>query len=111
MRSEGDFCVCVCVCVCVLLPVKLHFISGASLSPDSAIMYSVGNEGQKFSHILQRLSASSLGWPYIWLVIFPAENMHAHCAYSFSPKFTMRCSCRNYHKLSIHYSFTMIIFG
>ena len=37
-------CVCVCVCVCV----KSHLTFGASVCPEHAVMYSVGNKGQKF---------------------------------------------------------------
>ena len=55
MRSEGygsrRFCVCVCVCLSVclsvcLLSVKSHLTLEASLRPENAVTYSVGNEGQ-----------------------------------------------------------------
>ena len=39
--------VSVCVCVCVCLLIKSHLILEVSLRPENAVMYSVGNEGQK----------------------------------------------------------------
>ena len=47
MRSEGYCSWSVCVCVCVSLSVKSHLIYGASVRPENAVTYSVGNEGQK----------------------------------------------------------------
>ena len=47
----GFVCVYVCVCVCVCLSVclsKSHLTSGASAPPEINVMYSTGNEGQKF---------------------------------------------------------------
>ena len=43
MRSEGTILSRVCVCVCV----KSHLTSGASVRPENAVVYSVGNGGQK----------------------------------------------------------------
>ena len=40
-------CVCVCVCVCVCLSVKSHLTSGASVRPETTVVYSAGNGGQK----------------------------------------------------------------
>ena len=50
---------------------------------------------------LPRLRAPFLGWPYLQLAIFPADNTHAHCAYASSPRFAMGAPC---HKLSLHSS-------
>ena len=52
MRSEDYgiylvMCVCVCVCVCVCLSVKSHLTSGASVRPETTVVYSAGNGGQK----------------------------------------------------------------
>ena len=61
MRSEGYgsrrvclslsvcLCVCVrvCVCVCVCVSVKSHLTFGASVLPENAVTYLVGNKGQK----------------------------------------------------------------
>ena len=92
MRSEGygscRVClfVCLCVCVCVCLSVKSHLTSGASVRRENTATYSVDKKGQKFCGIfsetapLPRSSAPSLERPYIRLAIFPADNMHAHCA-------------------------------
>ena len=57
---------------------------------------------------LPRLSAPSLGPPYIQSAIFPVDNMHAHCAFTSSPRFTMDAPC---HKLFLRSNFTMIILG
>ena len=46
MRSEGYSSCRVCVSVC--LSVKSHLTSGASVHPENGVMYSVGNEGQKY---------------------------------------------------------------
>ena len=76
-----------CVCVCVCVSVKSHLTSGASVHCENAAMYSVVNKGQKICGIfsktapLPRSSAPSLEQPYIRLAIFPADNMHAYCAY------------------------------
>ena len=88
MRSEGygSCCVCLSVCLCVCLSVKSHLTSGAFVRRENAATYSVGNEGQNLCGIfsetaaLPRSSALSLGRPYIRSAIFPADNMHAHCA-------------------------------
>ena len=79
----------VCVCVCVCLSVKRHLTSGASVCPGNAVMYFLaGNQGQKIcsvfskTHAFQRSRTPSLEWPYIRLAIFPADNTHAHCAYT-----------------------------
>ena len=79
---------CVCVCVCVCVSVKSHLTSGASVRSENAVTNSVGDVGRKICGVfsdtasLPRSSASSLGWPYIRSAIFPADNMHAHCAYA-----------------------------
>ena len=39
--------VSVCVCVCVCVSVKSHLTFGASVRPENAVTYSVGNKGQK----------------------------------------------------------------
>ena len=108
---EGYSSRCVCVCVCVCVSVKSHLISGASVSSENAVTNSVGDESQKICSVfsdtapLPRSSAFSLGWPYIRLAIFPADNTHAHCAYASSPKFVMDAPCR---KLSLHSSSMMM---
>ena len=34
------------------------------------------------THMLQRLNAICLGWPYVYMSdIFPVDNTHVHCAY------------------------------
>ena len=38
---------CVCVCVSACVSVKSHLTLEASLRPENAVTYSVGNEGQK----------------------------------------------------------------
>ena len=74
------------VVVSVCVSVKSHLTSGASVRRENAATYSAGNEGQKicgvFSEIppLSRWSDPSLGQPYIRSAIFPADNMHVHCA-------------------------------
>ena len=84
----------VAVCVCVS-PVKSHLTSGASVCHENAATYSAGNEGQKNCGIFSetapfpRSSTPSLGWLYIRLAVFPADNMHAHCAYASSPRLAM----------------------
>ena len=45
MGSEGYGSRRVCVCVC--LSVKSHLTFGASVHPENAVTYSVGNEGRK----------------------------------------------------------------
>ena len=82
------------------MSVKSHFTSGASVRRENTAMYSAGNEGQKicgvFSEtpLLPRWSDPSLGRPYINLAIFPADNMHVHCAYdASSPRFAMDAPC------------------
>ena len=61
----------VAVSVCVSLSIKRHLISAVYVRPIKAATYSEGNVGQKVSGVfsetasLQRLSAPSLGWPYI----------------------------------------------
>ena len=73
--------------MCVCLSVKSHLTSGASVRCENAATYSVVNKGQKICGVffktapLPRSSAPSLEQPYIRLAIFPADNMHAHCAY------------------------------
>ena len=98
---------CVCLSVC-----KSHLTSEAFVN---AATYSAGKEGQSICAIfsettmLQRLSAPSLGWPYILLAIFPADDMHTHCAYaSFLQGLQYDAPCR---KLSLCSSFMMIILG
>ena len=77
------------------LSVKSHLTLEVSLRPENAVMYSAGDEGQKihgvFSEtvLLPRLSAPSLGQPYIQSAIFPADNTHEHYAYASSPGFAM----------------------
>ena len=77
----------VVVCVCVCVSVKSYLTLGASVRPESTVMHSVGNKGQKLCGVfsetapLQRSSAPSLGWPYLWLAIFPVDNMHAHSSF------------------------------
>ena len=108
MCSEGygSLCVCVSVCLCVC-PFKPHLTSGASVCCENAVTHSAGKEGQKICGVfsatasLPRLSAPSLGWPYIKSAIFPADNMHAHCAYAIGSRDVMLQAL----------SFTMIIFG
>ena len=62
MRSEG-YCSCR---VCVCLSVKSHLTSGASVRPENAVTYSVGDEGQKICGVfsetapLQRYGTCSL---------------------------------------------------
>ena len=46
-----------CVCVCVCLSVKSHLIYGASVRPENAVTYSVGNEGQKICGDLHEMTA------------------------------------------------------
>ena len=46
MRSEGYGSRRVCVCVSVCVSVKSHLTLEASLCPENAVTYSVGNEGQ-----------------------------------------------------------------
>ena len=76
--------------MCVCVSVKSHLTSGASVHRENAAKYSADNEGQKVCGVfsktapLPRLSAPSLGWPYIRSAIFPADNTHAH-----SPRFAM----------------------
>ena len=56
----------VCLSVCVCASVKSHLTSGASVCPENAVMYSVGNGGQNifgvFSEtaLLQRSSTPSV---------------------------------------------------
>ena len=39
--------VCLSVCLCVCVSVKSHLTFGASVRPENAVTYSVGNKGQK----------------------------------------------------------------
>ena len=48
---------CVCVCVCVCLSVKSHLTYGASVRPENAVTYSVGNEGKKICGDLPETTA------------------------------------------------------
>ena len=78
---------------------------------ENTVTNSVGDEGRKICGVfsdtapLPRSSVPSLGWPYIWSAIFPADNTPAHCAYSSSPKFAMDAPCR---KLSLRPIFMMM---
>ena len=69
------------------LSVKSHPTSGAFVRPENAVMHSAGNEGGKICGVysetapLVRWTTPPLGWPYIRSAIFPADNMHAYCAY------------------------------
>ena len=84
MCSNG-YVVTVCVRVCV--SVKSHLTSGASVCPENATMYSAGNEGKyicgdfRETYAFQRLSAPSLGGPYIRLAISCQEHACALCIY------------------------------
>ena len=75
------------MCVCVCLSAKSYLTSGASVRRENTATYSVVNNGQKICGVfsktapLPRLSAPSLEQPYIRSAIFPADNMHAYCAY------------------------------
>ena len=107
---------CVCVCVCVCLSVKSHLTSGASVRCENAATYSVVNKGQKICGIfsktapLPRSSAPSLDQPYIRSAIFPADNMHAHCAYE--RRSVMQHGLHDaVSSPCVLYSFTMIILG
>ena len=94
------------VVVSVYVSVKSHITSGASVCQENAVTHSAGNEGQKICGIfsetapLPRSSTPSLGWPYIWSAIFPADNTHAHCGYASSQgsQCDARAPC---HKLSL----------
>ena len=103
--------VVVSVCVCVCVSVKSHLTSGTSVRSENAVTNSVGDEGRKICGVfsdtapLSRSSAPSLGWPYIWSAIFPADSTHAHCAYASSPKFAMDAPCP---KLSLRSSVMMM---
>ena len=106
----------VCLCVCVCLSVKSHLTSGASVHHENAATYSVGNKGQKVCGVfsetapLPRSSTPSLEWPYIRSAIFPANNMHAHCAYERHS--VMQHSLHDaVSSPCVLYSFTMIILG
>ena len=79
------------VCVSLCLSVKSHLTLEVSLHPESTVTYSAGDKGQKICETapLPRLSAPSLGWPYIQSAIFPVYNTHVHCAYASSPGFAM----------------------
>ena len=74
----------------VCVSVKSHLTSGASVCHENAVMHSAGNEGKNICGIfsdtapLLRSSAPSLGWPFIRSALFPADNTHAHCAYTSS---------------------------
>ena len=102
MRSEGYGSCHVCLSVCV--SVKSHLTSGTSVRIENAATYSACNKGQKVcgvfseTHAFRRSSDPSLGWPYIRLAIFPADNTHAHCAYASSGGFAIDAPCR---KLSL----------
>ena len=97
--------------VCVCVSVKSHLTSGASVCSENAVKNSMGDEDRKICGVffdtapLPRSSAPSLGWPYIRTAIFPADNTHAHCAYTSSPRFAMDAPCR---KLSLRSSFMMM---
>ena len=56
MRSEG-YCSWVRLSVCVCVSVKSHLTYGASVRPENAVMYSAGNEGQKFCEDLPETTA------------------------------------------------------
>ena len=89
MRSEG-YCSWVCVSV------KSHLTYGASVHPENAVTYSVGNEGQKICGVfsetapLQRSSTPSIVRPCVQSAIFPAESTHAHLVWAPSV-FPSRC--------------------
>ena len=53
MRSEGYCSRCVCVC----LSVKSHLTYGASVRPENAVTYSVGNEGKNIGGDLPETTA------------------------------------------------------
>ena len=44
----GSRRVCLSVCLCVCVSVKSHLTFGASVRPENAVTYSVGNKGQNF---------------------------------------------------------------
>ena len=50
-----SLCVCVCVCLSVCVSVKSHLTLEASLRPENAVTYSVGNEGQKICWVVPEL--------------------------------------------------------
>ena len=95
-EGYGSRCVRLSVCVSV----KSHLTSGASVRSENAVTTSVGDGSRNICGVfsdtapLPRSSAPSLGWPYIWSAIFPADNTHAHCAYTSSPEFAMDAPCR-----------------
>ena len=79
MCSEG-YCSWVCLSVC--LSVKSHLTSGASVHPENAVTYSVGNEGEKSCGIfsetasLQKSSTPSVVRLYVQAAIFDARALH-----------------------------------
>ena len=105
------------VAMSVCLSVKSHLTSGASVFCENAATYSASNAVKK----VVAFSLKLLGWRDRALPpldghnythdqpFFLRINTHAHCAYASSPRFT-QCDapCR---KLSLHFSFTMIILG
>ena len=103
------------------LSVKSHLTSGASVCRENPATYSVGKKfvafsGQKICGIfsetapLSRSSTPSLEWPYIRSAIFPADNMHAHCA--FERRSVMQHGLHDaISSPCVLYSFTMIILG
>ena len=90
------------------LSVKSHLTLEASLRPENAVTYSVGDESQKICGVfsetapLPRSSAPSLGWPHIRS---PADNTHVHCAYD------VMLGLHAVSSPCVLYSFTMIILG
>ena len=68
MRSEGygsrRVCLSVCVCVCVCVSVKSHLTFGASVRPENAVTYSVGNKGVAFSLTPRRSRVTALAALY-----------------------------------------------
>ena len=75
---------CVCVCLSVCLSVKSHLTSGASVRPENAVTYSVGNKGQNFvafSLKLRRSRVTALAALYGYCAVdhFSLGEIHA-CA-------------------------------
>ena len=57
VHVQEGYCSCLCLCLCV--SVKSHLTSGTSVHPENAVMYSVGNEGQKICWIFSEKSVET----------------------------------------------------
>ena len=93
--NPGRACSSCPVCQSVCVSVTSYLTSEAFVRHENTATYSAHYKGQKVCGVfsetapLQRSSTPSLQWLYMPSATFPADNMHAHCAYAHSPRLVM----------------------